>query len=306
MTLKGSQEMLFRSLVLTLLQGLVVTSICSCQEAPAKPRPTAAASPGEEDFAKRAATLRKKYEDYGFTVLIEKPFIVLGDEGEETVRQRSAHTIRWAVTKLKQDYFTKDPNHIIDVWLFKDATSYRKYLKEFFNEDPTTPFGYYSSHHRCLFMNIATGGGTLVHEIVHPYIEANFPHCPSWFNEGLASLYEQSGEEKGRIKGYTNWRLAGLQKAIRANTATDLKSVLESSTSKFYREDRGTNYAQARYLCYYLQEQGLLVSFYKEFLISHRGDPTGVRSLQKMLGEQDLDAFEKKWRAFVLTLKFNE
>ena len=24
-------------------------------------------------------------------------------------------------------------------------------------------------------MNISTGGGTLVHEIVHPFIEANFP-----------------------------------------------------------------------------------------------------------------------------------
>ena len=34
-------------------------------------------------------------------------------------------------------------------------------------------------------MNISTGGGTLVHEIVHPFIEANFPACPPWLNEGL-------------------------------------------------------------------------------------------------------------------------
>ena len=44
-------------------------------------------------------------------------------------------------------------------------------------------------------MNIATGGGTLVHEIVHPYVEANFPGCPAWFNEGLGSLYEACGGE---------------------------------------------------------------------------------------------------------------
>ena len=50
-----------------------------------------------------------------------------------------------------------------------------------------------------LVMNIATGGGTLVHEIVHPFMEANFPACPSWFNEGLGSLYEQSGARDGRI-----------------------------------------------------------------------------------------------------------
>ena len=46
-------------------------------------------------------------------------------------------------------------------------------------------------------MNIDTGGGTLVHEIVHPFIAANFPECPAWFNEGLASLYEQCGDHRG-------------------------------------------------------------------------------------------------------------
>ena len=25
-----------------------------------------------------------------------------------------------------------------------------------------------------------TGGGTLVHEIVHPFLRANFPECPAW------------------------------------------------------------------------------------------------------------------------------
>ena len=32
----------------------------------------------------------------------------------------------------------------------------------------------------------------LVHEMVHPFMDADFPACPAWFNEGLASLYEQS------------------------------------------------------------------------------------------------------------------
>lgn len=56
--------------------------------------------------------------------------------------------------------------------------------------------------------------GTLVHEIVHPFIEANFPDCPSWFNEGLASMYEQCRDNSGHIWGSTNWRLNGLKEAI--------------------------------------------------------------------------------------------
>ena len=83
-------------------------------------------------------------------------------------------------------------------------------------------------------MNIATGGGTLVHEIVHPFVAANFPQCPSWFNEGLASLYEQSGEEAGHIHGYTNWRLAGLQKAIRGKRLGTFRRLCDTTTSQFY------------------------------------------------------------------------
>ena len=32
--------------------------------------------------------------------------------------------------------------------------------------------------------------GTLSHELVHPYMEANFPDVPSWFNEGLAEYVQ--------------------------------------------------------------------------------------------------------------------
>ena len=44
-------------------------------------------------------------------------------------------------------------------------------------------------------LGTSTGGGTLVHEIVHPFMRANFPNCPSWFDEGLASLYAHRGFE---------------------------------------------------------------------------------------------------------------
>ncbi len=152
-------------------------------------------------------------------------------------------------------------------------------------------------------MNIETGGGTLVHEIVHPFIEANFPDCPAWFNEGLGSLYEQSGEQDGHIYGYTNWRLPGLQSAISARAVPTFKTLTATTTQAFYNEDKGTNYGQARYLCYYLQEQGLLVKFYKEFYANRKTDPTGYQTLQAVLSEPDMNAFQQKWEKFVLDLK---
>jgi hypothetical protein len=152
-------------------------------------------------------------------------------------------------------------------------------------------------------MNIGTGGGTLVHEIVHPFVEANFPSCPSWLNEGLGSLYEQCGQVGGHIHGYTNWRLPGLQRAIRENRVLQFKTLLGMNTQEFYDDDRGVHYAQSRYLCYYLQQNGLLVKFYQEFVANQNDDPSGFKTLQKILGETDIDAFQQRWHKYVMSLR---
>jgi hypothetical protein len=254
-------------------------------------------------LGRHVAALRQRVPA-GFTVVVQAPFVVIGDEPAERVRERATSTVKWAVDKLKQSYFSRDPAEIIDVWLLRDRESYLEHTWRLFHERPSTPYGYYSATHRALIMNIATGGGTLVHEIVHPYMRANFPGCPPWLNEGLGSLYEQSGEARGKIVGYTNWRLPGLQQALRAGRVPTFRELTSMNDRQFYVEDRGTNYAQARYLCYYLQERGLLTAFYKDFVASQAQDPTGYRTLQRVLREPDMGAFQRRWSTFVLGLRF--
>jgi hypothetical protein len=238
-----------------------------------------------------------------FSFVIQRPFVVAGDESRQAVQEHAEATVKWAVDRLKQDFFPNDPKEILNVWLFKDAASYQKHAALLFGDKPTTPYGYYSSTHKALIMNISTGGGTLVHEIVHPFMEANFPACPPWLNEGLGSLYEQCGDVKGHIHGFTNWRLPGLQAAIRSKQVPPFKELLTMDSNAFYNEDKGVNYAQARYLCYYLQERGLLVKFYREFHARQKEDPSGFKTLQHVLGEADMDAFKTKWEKYVLTLR---
>ena len=246
--------------------------------------------------------IKTKLRSNEFSIVIQKPFVVVGDEGQESVQQRSNDTVKWAVDHLKQDFFTKDPNEILEIWLFKDDTSYRTNARLMFGDNPSTPYGYYSRAHKALIMNIGTGGGTLVHEIVHPFIEANFPACPSWLNEGLGSLYEQCGTMDGHIYGYTNWRLPGLQRAIRENRVPSFKTLLEMNAKDFYDDSSGVHYAQSRYLCYYLQQLGLLVKFYHHFLKNQADDPSGFKSLQTVLGEADMEAFQTRWEKYVLGL----
>jgi uncharacterized SAM-binding protein YcdF (DUF218 family) len=257
---------------------------------------------GKTDFDNHVAQLKQRLPSNGFSIVVQRPFVVIGDEAEAVVKERAEGTVKWAVEKLRQDFFTEDPKDIIDIWLFKDEDSYKKHALQLFNDTPSTPYGYYSRKNKALIMNISTGGGTLVHEIVHPFIEANFPSCPAWLNEGLGSLYEQCGEQDGHIHGYVNWRLPGLQRAIKAGGLGSFQDLLAMDANAFYGDTRGVNYAQARYLCYYLQQKGLLFTFYKQFHANRKTDPTGYETLKSVLKETDMHQFQRKWQKFVLDL----
>jgi hypothetical protein len=259
-----------------------------------------AAAPAHAETAEEhAARLAARLAGRGFTVLVEPPFVLVGDEPPDRVRAR-ARTVRWTRALLRKDFFADDPG-VLEAWLFRDKTSYRRGAKEFFGDDPDTPYGYYSPSHHALVMNIGPGAGTLVHEIVHPYLEANFPEVPAWFNEGLASLYERPTEVDGHIRGLPNWRLPALQKELRAGRGRSLAALLATTSDEFYGAEDETD-ARARYLCYYLQEHGLLLDFYRRFRAGRDSDPTGAAALRAVLGTEDLAGFEATWSRFVLGL----
>jgi hypothetical protein len=255
------------------------------------------------EYAQHVLALKERLGP-GYSVVIEPPFVIAGNEPPAMVKARAESIVRWATTRMQQDFFEAEPKRILDVLLFRDARSYRSKAIELFHSEPETPYGYYTSKHGALVMNIATGGGTLVHELVHPYVEADFPDAPPWLNEGLGSLFEQSDDRDGHIVGLTNWRLAGLQAAIRAHRLGPFEPMFKADAHVFYDEDPGTNYAASRYLCHYLQEQGLLVRFYREFRAHHAEDPGGVETLKRVLGEPDLRAFQARWEKLVLALHF--
>jgi hypothetical protein len=260
--------------------------------------------PAGHRLEQHLATLRARLPE-GFTIAVAEPFVVVGNEDPDRVHQRAEHTVRWAAARLRQDFFARDPADIIDVWLFADARSYEWYSSLLFGRVPATRFGFYLASHHALVMNISTGGGTLVHEMVHPFIAANAPDCPPWLDEGLASLFEQASERNGHIVGLPNWRLPALQDAIRADTLPSFARLTSLDKETFYGPDSARNYAQARYLCYDLQEHNLLTTYWKRYLSARDHDPTGYATLTAVLGVEDMTEFEQRWRAFILTLHFS-
>ena len=55
-----------------------------------------------------------------------------------------------------------------------------------------------------------------------------------------------------------------------------------------------------------VDRRGLLVKYYHQFRKNVGDDPTGYGTLKSILGlaEKDMEAFQEKWEAWVLTLRF--
>jgi len=257
----------------------------------------ALAEPTSEELATRAVELEKKLAGQHFTVVVTAPFVVVGDGPRQEVKHIANGFLHDNVVMMEKDFFAKRPTKLLEVWLFHNEKAFRAGAKKFFNDEPDTPYGYYSSSSNALVMN-ANGLGTLSHELVHPYMEANFDGEPAaWFNEGLASLFERPSERKGHIVGLPNWRLPNLKKEIRDKALPPLTKLIATTRDEFYAASWDA-YAQARYLVYYLQEHDKLKAFYAAALADKK-DRTHQAALESVLGES-LEKFDPEWQQWVM------
>lgn len=238
----------------------------------------------------------------GFAVLYVAPFAIAGQGPRDSIKEIAQQVVGISAAFLKKEYFPRDPKDIVTLWMFEGETSYRSHVNRLFGGVPPSPYGYYDPCNDILAADISLGLGTVIHEMVHAFMEANFPDCPAWFNEGLASLYEHTETEDGRVRGLVNWRLPPLKASIQRKKLPSLDDLLATSSGEFYGDRRGTYYAMARYLMYYLQEKKLLSNYYHRFLQTHSEDPTGKTALLEVLRIGNLDAFQRQWETFVTAL----
>jgi hypothetical protein len=246
---------------------------------------------------------KARFEEEKFNFVVAPPFVIAGNGDMRRIEGYRDRTILAAAKCLKTTFFEKDPTEPVLILLFESEGPYKRLAKKWFDDDDVPYYGFFR-HDNIMLMNVGTGTGTLVHELTHALIKPDFPQVPSWFNEGFASLYEQcSLGQDDTIKGHENWRLSGLQKAIKSDKLRPLKELMEDRV--FYKSEMtGINYAQARYLMLYLQEKGLLKKYYTAFRDGVKDDPTGYETLVKVVEPKKFDQFEKEWRAWVMTLKF--
>ena len=238
--------------------------------------------------------------DGTFRAVIRPPFVVIGNLPTAKLEQVADGSVVRPARAMWASYFQRRPTDAIIALLLKDDRSYRAWAKKLFGDIDVSHFGYYRPGERTLVMNISTGTGTLVHELTHALIVYDFPNVPDWFNEGLASLHEQCQIHEDRVVGLVNWRLLGLQRAVRAGSLRPLRELL--TKDDFYRSRSGLNYAQARYFVMYMQQRGLLRKFYKAYRARQREADSAVKCVESVFGrklhevEQDLLEWVKPLR----------
>lgn len=270
-----------------------------------------ACAPGgaEDDKAKgedeaREAKLREEMEEHiGADADFRRagPFLVAGHLDADRM-ESCVGTVERCRKALHAQFFDKEPSVLYAVYLLPDHDRYDAFCVKFTGDHPSSKYGFYLPGRKSLVMNIGTGSGTLVHEMTHALMEADFPRVPTWFNEGLASLFEQCSTPGGKIKGLVNWRLEGLQSALKDGSIIEWKKLVEYTGGSFYGDGSGLRYAVARYLCLWLQEKGKLESFYEKIRDGIEKDPNGWEALSSVLDGR-MEESEREWREWAKGLK---
>lgn len=275
---------------------------------PASPVPYAPAVDPEE----LASACRRAGDDLlarlspGCQAVVEPPFVLAGDLTREQLRAHYRQTIVPTWRALTTCYFDRTPDRPVMIVLCANDASYQEHAVRLDGRQGAAYYGYYQRDSHRIVINVATGDGTLAHELTHALAQFDFAEMPEWFDEGLASLHEQSeiNAAETEIHGLINWRLYYLKQAFHSGQLQSLHDLLRQGTVRSGLE--AVDYAHARYFCLYLQQQGLLQPFYRKFREHAAEDPSGVHTLCELLRVESLDEVDRSFEAWAQGLDARE
>jgi hypothetical protein len=236
----------------------------------------------------------------GFVAVVHPPFVLAGDQSAAELDRHYLETIRPTARALALAYFDRRPTAPVSIVVLGGAEAYQRCADRLDGQRRAAFAGYYERSQRRIVLNASTGDGTLAHELTHALAHFDFPSMPEWFDEGLASLQEEAqfSADGLRIRGLPNWRWHYLQPAIKSGSLPPLESMIRAPRVR--AEQQAIDYAQARYLCLFLQERGLLEPFYRKFRLAADEDPTGLATLCGLFGVEGLSRIDAEFRAWAL------
>ncbi len=144
----------------------------------------------------------------------------------------------------------------------------------------------------------------IIHEFTHALHwadqAARKQQHPIWISEGLATLFETAKWVGDRWMPQHSYRLGIVQRAIKLNRWTPWADIMKMNQLQFMMQAQ-VNYAQARYMLFFMHEKGYLKRFYDEYTnaTGYEGDKTASESYEVIFGKP-LSAVERDWKAWIL------
>ncbi len=236
--------------------------------------------------------------DPSYSLLVRPPYVIAGNLSDEMLERLHRDVIHPTEQALSVSFFDQRPTAPIKIVVFATESDLRDFARRVDRRQPDSYYGYYLRSQRRIVVNISTGAGTLAHELTHALSHFDFPNMPEWFDEGLASLFEQSdfSDNSRRLAGADNWRVHHVLRALHDNR---LRPTAELLSDRGLRSEHQTiDYAHARYICLYLQEQQLLEPYYRKLRARAEHDPHGLNTLLELLSldtSSDLDTDFRRW-----------
>jgi hypothetical protein len=239
----------------------------------------------------------------GYHIIIRPPFVIAGDSDNDTLERAYFENILPITNALWRTYFDRRPLVPITIILLNNEQNFRDTARRLDAETVRSYDGYYQRSARRMVLNQSTGTGTLAHELCHALAEFDCPELPEWFDEGLASLHEETSftGDGLQLVGLPNWRLRFVRDAMETEELPTIEELLNRPSFRSHRE--GLSYAHAQALCLYLQDRGLLAAYYRKLKANVRNDPSGVQTLWELVGIDDCESLERDFRQWVRRLR---
>jgi len=267
------------------------------------PAETVPAYDVDADLSRRLAAAKEDLGEHAAAVRVTRPFVLAGP-GASALRGAEPF-IESVLGAYRNGRFGRSPERAISIYVFPAAAAYHAYCRRVYGgQECVSRFGFYQPDERRIVMQ-GGAGGTLSHELAHPFFEADFPTGPIWLNEGIASVFEQPIlHPEGEIHGGKNWRLPRLLQALGSPSERDVARIeaLFGMTDDTFRGARESlHYAIARYTCQWLDERGFLWPFYQAYRDGIASDPTGEAAFRQVVGMTPAEA-TRPWHRWLRAL----
>jgi hypothetical protein len=235
----------------------------------------------------------------GTPILVRPPFVLAGDVGRERLERLHRELVVPVSRALHTCYFDLRPTEPVTILVFAGDRTYQEAARKLDGRTRAWYSGYYQRDGRRIMVNLATGDGTLAHELTHALAHFDCPGLPQWFDEGLASLHEacRISDDGLKLVGHPNWRFTYLAGPLREGRLPTINTLM--SLGEIRGEGEAVVYAQARYFCLYLQHRGLLAHYYRKLKGTISQDPTGRAALRDLLHADSLDGVDRDFRQWL-------